>query len=64
MSLLHDGKIIVVEMGSANTGQTSTLMVTNSAVEDAGSYFCKTSNSRGNTSSQAVVLIVQGDKFG
>ena len=64
MSLLHGGKIIVVEMGSATTGRTSTLKVTNAAVEDAGSYFCKANNSRGNTSSQTAVLVVQGDKFG
>ena len=59
-TLLQGGKIAVVEMDSATTGRTSTLTVTNAAVEDAGRYFCKATNSRGNTSSLAVILIVQG----
>ena len=62
--LSRAGKIGIVERGTATTNRTSTLTVTNVTVEDAGSYFCKANNSRGHTSSQAAVLIVQGDKFG
>ena len=53
-------RIEIQETGSATSGLKSTLILMSTVASDAGAYACKASNSRGNESSQAANLTVQG----
>ena len=60
-AVLDDGsRIQIAETGSATSGLKSTLSLMNTVASDAGDYVCKANNSRGNETSEAAILTVQG----